>query len=420
MKKISVVGLWHLGSVYSACFAELGFKVTGIDESSKVVEDLRSSIPPIKEPGLREIISKNIAIGTLSFSNDFRLARSCDYAIVALDTPVDENDKLDLEPIFRISRKLRGNLSHRAQIIVSSQVPVGTCSGIAKYIGLKDAKTIAYVPENLRLGTAIESFSNPIRIVVGSDSEESIKRTSLLFKGIRAEIVPMGLRSAEMAKHVLNSYLAMCISFGNEIGVLSKALGANPLDVFKSVMKDPRVSSKAPLIPGLPFSGGTLARDLETLRKLGKENSVDTFVLDGVSKTNATRKNAIVQSVKKILKRRDQRITILGLTYKPGTNTLRRSLALEVSENLADYGFRVSAYDPSINKLNGSKIQLAEDAYQALHGSSLAIIFTGWQEFAHLDYQKIKQELKRPLIIDLAHILDEARASKAGLKIIEV
>ncbi|MHB8565646.1 MAG: nucleotide sugar dehydrogenase [Nitrososphaerales archaeon] len=418
--KIAIVGLWHLGSLYSACFAELGFQVIGIDESNDVIENLSRGVPPVSEPELNELLKKNIAENRLSFSSNFSSVQSCDYAIIALDTPVDAKDNLDLTPIFKLARKLAPFLPGKCQVIVSSQVPVGTCEKIAKMMKIRDPNQIAYIPENLRLGNAIESFFNPTRIVVGSDSGEAIQRCTQLFTNVGAEIISMYLRSAEMVKHALNSYLAMCVSFGNEVSSLSNALGADSLEVIKAVMKDPRVSPKAPLIPGLPYSGGTLARDIGTLRNIGKQHKVSTFVLDGVSKANENRKHVIVQSVKKKIKK-GSKIAVLGLTYKPGTNTLRRSLALEISKILKGSGYAISAFDPAIKELpKGSSARICNNLYYALHEANLAIIFTGWKEFENLDYTRVKQELAQPLIIDLPHILSKEKAEEVGLKIIEV
>jgi UDPglucose 6-dehydrogenase len=420
---VAVLGLWHLGSVYSACFAKLGFNVIGLDTNKKSVESLRSGIPPVSEPGLKELLAKGLADGILSFSTDFGQLRSAEYVVLALDTPIDEEDRPNLKPLVKLCRKASPFLRKGTHVVVSSQVPVGTCERLAATLGLRNGMTISYVPENLRLGQAINSFLSPSFLVIGSDSSEGIRSTAKLFKGLGIEPVTMRLRAAEMVKHVLNSYLAMSIAFGNEMATLCRRVGVDPSEVVGAILNDSRISPKAPIRPGPPFSGGTLARDLTVLRNLGNRQKVQTFLLDGVARSNARRKEDIVKAALSAIGswRGDSVVALLGLTYKAGTDTLRRSLALELANKLSRLGLRIHAYDPVVKHVPSIRgLSLFKDPYEAVSGADVILILTAWPEFTSLDLRRVVGTAKKPYVIDLTHVLDPKKVEDAGIKMIEV
>jgi len=359
----------------------------------------------------------------LSFSTDFGQLRSSDYVVLALDTPIDKEDRPNLHPLLKLCRKASPFLKERTHVVVSSQVPVGTCEKLAAEFKLQNSMTISYVPENLRLGQAINSFFSPSFLVIGSDSSEGISSTARLFKGLKIEPVTMRLRAAEMVKHVLNSYLAMNITFGNEIATLCRWVGVDPFEVIGAVLRDNRISPKAPIRPGPPFSGGTLARDLTVLRNLGNRQRVRTFLLDGIAKSNAQRKEDLVKAILSTIgnRRRNSVITLLGLTYKAGTDTLRRSLALELAIKLSKLGVRIHVYDPLVKLVPSiSNLNLFQNPYEAVSGATVILILTAWPEFASLDLRRIVLLAKKPYVIDLPHVLDAKKAEDAGIKMIEV
>ena len=270
--------------------------------------------------------------------------------MITFDTPVDENDELDFSPILNASKELAKYLENGSTIIVSSQVPVGTCDQIKSLIKQNNPSLdfdIAYSPENVRLGQAIECFKNPQRIVIGADNDLTLERAEALFDVIIAPKLRMNLRTAEMTKHALNALLATSISFTNEIANLCDELGADALKVAEALHSDERIGLKLPLQPGLGFAGGTLARDLKILKNLGEGFGYETPLISGVLTVNERQNRVVMRKLQKVdtpAKRVENGCG--GLTYKAGTSTLRRSAALEIIKDLTHNGAVVKAYDP--------------------------------------------------------------------------
>jgi UDPglucose 6-dehydrogenase len=274
--KVCVVGVWHLGSVTSACFADLGRNVVGVTDDPERAATLNSGAPPLFEPGLAELMAKHVATGRLRFTSSLREGvKGSSYVVIAYDTPMNEQDEPDLVQIAATMDALAGSLEDGATIIISSQVPVGTCEALADRLrslnpGLRFGTSC--VPENLRLGQAIERFLRPDFLVFGVDSEATMGRVEALYSPIPGPRARTDLRTAEMTKHAINAYLATCISFGNELANLCDEVGADAFQVVQALKLDSRVSPKAPLAPGLGFSGGTLARDMTVLKKLAAQH----------------------------------------------------------------------------------------------------------------------------------------------------
>src|SRR5438876_3864066 len=370
-KTISVIGLWHLGSVVAGCWAEMGYTVIGLDRSRAVVEGLRSGRAPIFEPGLDELIHRNVSKGSLTFTTEFReaLPRS-DFIFVAFDTPVDANDRLDKEPVEQAMRALTPHLKERAIVIVSSQVPVGTCGRwrqeIREVHGRSDVEVV-YSPENLRLGEALGCYLRPDRVVIGADDAAARHRVTDLFAPMSAPVISTTLTSAEMAKHALNSFLAASVSFINEIATLCELTGADVLSVVEALKTDPRIWRRAFLSPGFGFAGGTLARDVQILKDIGRAGGLETPFLDSVIEVNRQRPGIVLRRLANLYGKLDGLgVGALGLTYKAGTSTLRRSVALEVIGSLVAAGVKVKAFDPKadLSELDGSPtFEAVGDAY---------------------------------------------------------
>lgn len=420
--KVCVIGIWHLGCVVSACLADLGYSVVGVDKDPNKVESLNSGIPPLFEPGLQELLAKNTKSKRLSYTTDLSHAlKDSSYVLITFDTPVDENDEVDLSEIFATSRELSRYLEDESVIIVSSQVPVGTCEQIKSVI--KQSKPsvnfdIAYSPENLRLGQAIEVFKNPDRIVIGADSPVTLDKVEALFDVIPAPKLRMNLRTAEMTKHALNAFLATSVSFANEIANLCDELGADALKVATALRLDARIGEKARLLPGLGFAGGTLARDLKVLKNLGSKLGCETYLINGVLKVNEQQNRLVVRKLKKVYGSiKGLTIGILGLTYKAGTSTLRRSAALEIIKDLISEGAVVKAHDP---KADLAEVQLhkefefSSDPYAVAKGTDALVIVTEWPEFKNLDFDLIKSIMKKPVLIDAKNMLDKEQVVGKG------
>jgi UDPglucose 6-dehydrogenase len=422
LEKICVIGIWHLGSVYSACLADFGYKVTGADTDTDRVENLNKGIPPLFEPGLEEMASANIDAGRLKYTTDIENAvKDSPYIIVAFDTPVDENDDVDLSPVIDTCKRIAPYLKNECVIIISSQVPVGTCDDIKlmiKKINPSLDFDIACCPENLRLGKAINYYKNPDRIVIGADSEPTLDKVEQLFSVIPAPKMRMGLRSAEMTKHALNAFLATSISFGSEIANICDKVGADAVQVALALRSESRIGNGIPLLPGLGFAGGTLARDLKILKKIGRENSYETLLIDSVFTVNQRQNGVVIRKLEHIFGSvKDLNIGILGITYKPGTSTLRRSSSLEIITELVKRGASVKAYDPKAD-MNEVKQHIefifCMDANAVAENSDALVLITEWPEFKSLDYCSIRKLMKRPVVIDAKNMLDMAQMKKLG------
>ena len=447
--KICVVGIWHLGCVVSACLADLGYLVVGVDRDPKKVENLNNGVPPLFEPGLEQLLISNLNSKRLSYTTDLSQAvKDSSYVLITFDTPVSEKDEVDLSEIFAAAKELAQCLENGTTIIVSSQVPVGTCEQIkamikqsnpqvslrAKRGNLRDcfgatplAMTnkqssldfdIAYSPENLRLGQAISRFKHPDRIVIGADSPTTLDKVERLFDVISAPKVRMNLRSAEMAKHALNAFLATSISFANEIANLCDEVGADALKVAAALGSDERIGQKLPLKPGLAFAGGTLARDLKILQNLGDRFGYETHLVDGVLKVNEQQNKLVLRKLNKVYGSiKGLTIGVLGLTYKAGTSTLRRSAALEIIKDLTSSGAIVKAYDPKadLEEVHQHReFKFCADPYTVARDSDALVIVTDWPEFKELDFNFIKSVMKKPVLIDAKNMLDSEQLVAKG------
>jgi len=412
--RVCVIGIWHLGTVVSACLADLGYVVIGVDEDNKKIETLNNGTPPLFEPGLEELLLSGLRSRRLSYVTDLSQAvRGCRYVLIAYDTPVSEKDEVDLSQIFATARELSQHMENGTTIIVSSQVPVGICHEIEAIIKKSNPALhfdIAYSPENLRLGQAVERFKHPDRIVIGADSTSTLDKVERFFDVISAPKVRMNLRSAEMTKHAINAFLAGCISFANEIGNLCDEVGADALKVAEGLVTDERIGEKLPLKPGLAFAGGTLARDLKVLQNLGDRVSYETYLIDGVLKVNEQQNKFVIRKLQKIYGTvSNLTVGVLGLTYKAGTSTLRRSASLEIIADLTAAGATVKAYDPKADPeevMSHQEFEFCSDPYAVARAADALVIVTDWPEFRELDFAQIKSVMKKPVLIDARNMLN--------------
>ncbi|MDP1608983.1 MAG: nucleotide sugar dehydrogenase [Chlamydiales bacterium] len=389
--KIAVLGMWHLGCVISASWLKLGFEVISIDRSLHLVEQLSQGTPPIYEPEMEEIFKKALLEKKWTVSTDLSFLKDCDVIFLAYDTPVNEQDDCDLEPLESVCCNASAHLSADALLIVSSQVPVGTCSRWQNMY----FPSIAYSPENLKLGEAIENYLHPGHLILGGDPH-LIKRALELFSCIRATYITMDTESAEMTKHAINSFLATSITFANQLADACASVGANIQTVTSSMKQDPRIGAKAYLQAGLGFSGGTLGRDLRILKN-------QSFFQE-IWQHNRQRPLQILHKLARKLGGFSQKTcAVLGITYKPGTSTLRRSIPLEIAQDMIRKGAKVKVYDPKANwsEIDPIKeIHVAEDPYQAATGADCLCIFTQWPEFQQLDMDLLGKLMNHRILFD--------------------
>jgi UDPglucose 6-dehydrogenase len=407
---VAVAGLWHLGSVTAACLAAAGHRVTGIDPAPDVVNRLATGKAPVHEPGLDSLIASQIEAGRLRFTADYAGARQKDVLWVTFDTPVDENDHADTEYVVRQIDELAQHASDGALVLISSQLPVGTT---AKLVARHQGRNLefCYSPENLRLGQAIDVFNRPGRIVVGVRSGADRTRLQQLLKPFGANIEWMRVESAEMAKHALNAFLATSVSFINEVSAVSEDCGADGREVERALKTDERIGPRAYLRPGAAFAGGTLARDLRFLEDVGRHSKRPMHLIKGVLASNQLHKEWLRHVRVETLGSVDgKRIAVLGLAYKPGTNTLRRSASVEACIWLRRQGAAVRAWDPAVKQIPGDLLdvlQLCDAPEDAFDGAVAAVIATEWPELLALSADNVVKRMARPLVVDASRYLEK-------------
>jgi UDPglucose 6-dehydrogenase len=295
-----------------------------------------------------------------------------------------------------------------------SQVPAGTSRKIYEKLN----REVVYNPENLRLSQAIETYLNTDRQILGISSAQAKLRMQKFYSFYKNPLLFMSLESAELVKHSINSFLGLSISFINQIADLSESLNANITDVVNGMKTDTRIGQKAFLSPGLGFAGGTLGRDLRVLENLAKEKRVELPIIVDAYKVNQSRKEIFYKKLKKVFtKLPGKKIAILGLVYKPGTNTLRRSLSLEIGKWLVKQKVQVVGFDPALKEPKAVlPIKLCDNVYNAVKGSDAVIIITEWAEFKELDYKKIQSLVAKKIIFDTKNILQPELIKNLGFK----
>lgn len=418
---ICVVGMWHLGTVTAACLAEWQHQVIGVDPDPARISDLRHGRPPLFEPGLTALIQRHCRSGQLSFTTELAAAvKAADYVWVAFDTPVDERNEADLSMIYEAVLSLAPWLRPRTLVLLSSPVPVGTCERLwsaVQRINPCAEGGIAYLPENLRLGSAIERFQQPDMLVIGADSAAMHERVGQLLQPIQAPTLTVSLRTAEMIKHAISSFVATSISLANELGNLSDLLGVDGLAVAQAMQLDSRIGPQAHVAPGLGFTGGALARDLTALQRVSTSLNYRTTVLDAVLAVNAAQRPWLINRLAQALDLRQARVAVLGLTELPHTSTLRHSAAIQLVRDLRRRGALVKVYDPQADlaELDGPLIfESCTSAVSAAEGCDALVMMTAWPEFAELDFARLREVMRQPYLLDIRHLLDPLEMAQHG------
>ena len=424
MNNIAVIGLWHQGIVAAACFADWGYPVIGFDDDIDKIRQLNDGYAPIFEPGLDVLLAKGIESKNILFlSKNFDKLKDSSLILLAFDTPVNDEDISDLSNIVSTVREIAPYLADEVLIHVTAQVPVGTCDLLYKII--KEIQpnlkfSMAYSPENLRLGQAIDRFRHPMLPIIGCDCKEDFDRFKSFYGECEVDWQFCDVRTAEMSKHALNSFLALSITFANELGNLCDEVGADGHRVAELLRMEPRIGSKAMLFPGLGFSGGTLARDVQTLRAIGDSKKLNTILLDGVWDANKQQNNIVLRRLKENFggSLEGLRLGVLGLTYKPETSTLRRSAAIEIIAELVRNGAEVRASDPMANRdelKNYNGFEFFENADDALLNVDALILITPWETYKSFDFKAAANLMRGRYVFDTANIWSMAKVHEAGL-----
>ena len=425
--EVCVQGLWHLGSVTSACLASVGHDVIGLDTDQTTIDGLAQGRAPLFEPGLDALLQVGIASKKLRFSAaPAEAVAGAEVLWVAFDTPVDDEDQADVEFVHTQIKRVLPLLVEGAVVLVSSQMPVGSIRKLEDFARLSlpnKRLSFACFPENLRLGKAIDVFLKPDRIVVGLSNPESRATLERLLLPITDKIEWMSIESAEMTKHAINSFLATSVTFANEIAAICELVGADAKEVERGLKTEARIGPRAYLSPGGPFSGGTLARDIEFLGMASRAKNLVTPLLSSVRPSNDEHKNWVRRKLlDQFGKLKDVTVAIWGLTYKPGTDTLRRSLAVELCDWLLEQGAFVHVHDPAVQHLPErwvGRVFSHKLALGALAEAEVLVVGTECPEFREKASELASVAKPHLVVIDANRHLQAALAS-SGLKYIAV
>lgn len=426
--RVCVSGLWHLGSVTAACLAAVGHDVCGLDLDPATAGALNMGRPPVHEPGLDELVASGLATQRLRFTNDAAAATAdADVVWFTDDTPVDDEDTADVAWVVDRMARVLPHLQDGTLVLVSSQVPVGTTSRLEEmWRSQAGGRRVAfgYVPENLRLGDAIRAFTRPDRVVAGLDDVAERPRIEQLLQPFTSRVEWMSVASAEMTKHALNAFLATSVAFINEIATLCEQVGADAADVARGLKSDVRIGPRAYLSPGAAFAGGTLARDIVFLSSLGAEAHVPTHVLAAVKTSNdAHREWAQRRLEQSLTPLSGQTVAVWGLTYKPGTDTLRRSSAIELCRWLVDHGATVRVHDPAVKQLPDDLreiVELSESPTAAARGTSALVVNTPWPQYKQVPAADVIPFMRRPLVLDATRWTSDTLGDDAQVEYLSV
>jgi UDPglucose 6-dehydrogenase len=417
---ITVLGLWHLGSVTAACCAR-HFQVVGLDFDAPNIDHLKQGQAPLFEPGLNELITAGLGAGRLGFTTDPAVAcAEADVLWLTCDTPVNERDDSDVDAVLGQLRRALPHLPAGALVLISAQLPVGTCRQLeAEFPQFH----FACSPENLRLGRALDAFEQAGRVIVGIRDDTQRVLLERLFAPFTPQILFMRTESAEMVKHALNAFLALSITFINEIGRLCEQVGADAKEVSAGLKSEPRIGPKAYLGAGGPFAGGTLARDVVTLTKLAAATGETLCVIPAIKQSNDQHRLWALRRLQARLgELRGRKVAVLGLTYTPHTDTLRRSAAVELCQQLVAAGAAVQAFDPAVKQLPAelAEVRLAPDVAAALADVDAAVVCTEWPEFRQADWATLVPTMRQAVIVDANRFLDKPLQALAGLEHLSV
>jgi len=418
--RITVLGLWHLGSVTAACCAR-HFQVAGLDFDEKVVGELSRGRAPIAEPGLDNLLNVGLTKGSLHFTTDPKsVCANADVLWVCYDTPVNDDDESDIAFVLERLCRVLPHLASGSLVLISSQLPVGTCRELERQF---PQLHFACSPENLRLGRALDAFEKAERVVVGIRDDAKRALLEQLFKPFTPQVLFMRTESAEMVKHALNSFLAVSISFINEIARLCEHTGADAREVSAGLKSDLRIGPKAYLGPGGPFAGGTLARDVVALTKLAGQHHETVSLIPAIKQSNDHhRRWAFGKLQARLGDLRGRTVAVLGLVYTPNTDTLRRSAAIELCQRLLGDGARVQAFDPALTSLpvELGDIHLAPDLGNALKSADAVVVCTEWPAFREAPWAELIPLLRLPVIVDANRFLDSQLKAVPGVEHIYV
>lgn len=425
---IGIIGTGYVGLVTGACFAEFGVFVTCIDKDRKKIEVIRKGEVPFYEPGLKELVGKNIKNGRLRFSTKIRDAVDNSLVIfIAVGTPPRGDGSADLRYVEDVAGEIAENIKGYKVIVTKSTVPVGTGARLREIISkrLKEQVDFDIVsnPEFLREGSALEDFMRPNRVIIGAKSQHAVAIIKDLYRPlylIETPFVITNIETAELIKYASNSFLATKISFINEVANLCEKVGADVHMVAKGMGLDPRIGAKF-LHPGAGYGGSCFPKDTRALLSIADKSGIELKVVKSAVDANEMQKEKMLEKIKggmEVIKGKN--IAVLGLSFKPNTNDIREAPSVFIIENLLKEKARVRAFDPvAINdakKIFNKKIKYAKGPYDCVKGADAVVIVTEWNEFRNLELVRVKKLLKTPYFFDLRNIYEPSKMKKLGFK----
>ena len=422
MKQICVVGVGYVGLVTGACFADLGNKVCALDVDQKRIENLKKGILPIYEPGLDELVKRNMKAGRLSFTTSYAEAlKGAEFAFIAVGTPSGMDGEADLQYVAAAAKSIAQNMTEPLAIINKSTVPIGTGDWVADIVKGAQPRPIPFsvvsCPEFLREGSAIGDFMNPHRTVIGSLHREAAEKVAQLHLPLRAPIVITDLRTAEMIKYASNAFLATKISFMNELADLCECVGADIKEVAAGMGYDARIGRHF-LDAGLGWGGSCFPKDVKALAYMAKENRLDPRILDAVTEVNYSRRSDAVRRLDHMVGGlKGKTIGLFGLAFKPNTDDMREAPSIDIVEHLLKAGATVRGYDPvamDVARPLLPAVEMFKDPYEMAKGCDGVMVVTEWNEFKQLDLDQLKSILRAPVIFDGRNIYDPKFMKEKG------
>lgn len=424
--KICVIGTGYVGLVAGTCLADMGNNVICVDKDKTKLEQLRLGVIPIYEPGLEELIKINTKEGRLRFSDDIKAAvRESYICFIAVGTPCDTDGNADLSAVFEAAQEIACAIDDYKLIVNKSTVPVGTADKIyelIKSITQSDFDVVSN-PEFLKQGAAVEDFLKPDRVIIGSDSKRATKIMQELYAPHMLNgnpVIIMDVKSAEMTKYASNSFLALKISFANEIANICEKVGADIHNVRAGMCSDKRIGQKF-LFPGLGFGGSCFPKDLRALINIAANNNYDAKILSCAYDVNIKQRQIFIDKILKRFKNvRDKTFCVWGLSFKPKTNDMREAPSVTIINALCSLGAKIKAFDPkamaNAREIFEDKIEYYNNSYDALEGADALLLLTEWHEFRMIDFSKMSALMKNKIIFDGRNQYDPSHLKKLGFE----
>jgi UDPglucose 6-dehydrogenase len=422
MANITVIGAGYVGLTTAVCFAELGHSVTALDTDAHKIASLQDGQPTIYEPGLAEMMKRNAAAGRLRFTTKYAQAiPGVEYVFIAVGTPPARRGEADLVFVRQAAKSIAEAMTQPLTVVDKSTVPIGTGDTVARLIRENQPGEIPFRvvanPEFQREGTAIHDFMHPDRIVIGAHDKAAAEDVATLYAKLGAPVLITDLYGAEMIKYASNAYLAARISFINEIARICERVDTDVKVVAQGMGMDKRIGPQF-LEAGVGYGGSCFPKDVKALARMAETMGYHPELLDAVIEINSDQRKLIVEKLREVLGGlRDQIVGVLGLAFKPNTDDIREAPAIEIIQNLLQRGAIVRAYDPAampVVREQMNSITYGEDPYAVAAGADALVLITEWDEFRHLDLERIKASMRRPVIIDGRNIYEPKRMRELG------